>query len=308
MSQAISDIGFVGLGNMGGAIAGRLLSSGAALHVYDSDAATLERFSGLGAFSHSSPQGVADAADVVFTCLPHLAACREVTLGGSGLVKGSRIRVFVEMSTVGPNHLRDYADILSKSGIRTLDAPVSGGASAARSGSLTIMTAGEEALHALLEPILSRISTSVIAIGDRPGDAQTMKLVNNLLAAANMATAFEALTLGCKLGLSPTRMADVVMRSSGASTGFTRRRIDAITSRRFDNGGKIALLEKDIALAFEQAEQAGFPIHDMPALSGMAKLWEAAGEAGMSGDDVTALVKLVERAAGIEVREDAARS
>ena len=296
-------VGFIGLGNMGGAIAERLLVSGCVLHICDRDARAVTRLATLGGVPHVSAKSIADAADIVFTCLPNIAASGDVVYGASGLSEGGRLRCLVEMGTVGPALVREFADHFSPRGIALVDAPVSGGAPAARAGSLTIMVAAAADGRRLVDPLLALISSSIIVIGESPGDAQTMKLINNLLAAANMAVSFEALVLGVKLGLRPSKMTEVISRSSGANTGFTARRIDAIRSRRFDNGGKIALLDKDVALAFEQATQAGFPIGSMPALTGMAKLWEKAVAQGLANEDVTALVKVVEGMAGLEVLE-----
>jgi 3-hydroxyisobutyrate dehydrogenase-like beta-hydroxyacid dehydrogenase len=129
-----------------------------------------------------------------------------------------------------------------------------------------------------------------------------MKLVNNLLAAANMASSYEALALGVKLGLPPSKIVEVVNASSGRNTGMDDRKTTAIMTRRFEGLGSISLLQKDIALAFEVAREAGFPLSALQAFTGMAKLWDAAAEQGMAGEDVSALIKVIERAAGIEVR------
>ncbi|MGI4801786.1 MAG: NAD(P)-dependent oxidoreductase, partial [Janthinobacterium lividum] len=298
-----SSVGMIGLGNMGGAIADRLLDAGVTLHVRDADPGVAARLVRRGATAHGSARDVADAAVVVIGCLPTMKAARSVIDGPGGICNGNGIRFYVEMATVGASHIQDVAVLLAQHGVKTLDAPVSGGAAAARGGSLTIMAGGRRDVLEAVLPVLQVITGTIIPIGEHVGDGQTMKLINNLLAAANMATAFEALVLGTRLGLSPALMADVISRSSGASTGFTTRRVDAIRSRRFDNGGHIGLLAKDIALAFEQVRQLGIIPDALPSLSGMSALWATAMEQGMGTQDVTALVRVVEERLGIEVHE-----
>ncbi len=294
-------VGLVGLGNMGGAIARRLLQNGVTLHVSDIEPAILNAVEALGAVVHTTPKDVADAVEVVFTCLPTVEASGQVLTGEGGISSGGRVRSVVELSTVGATHLSEQAEILKARGIDTLDAPVSGGAGAAEAGTLTIMVGGPDEVLTRLRPTLLQISQSITHIGPTVGDGQTMKLVNNLLAAANMATSFEALAIGVKLGLSPEVMVDVINRSSGANTGFTARRIAAISSRKFDYGAKVGLLEKDIDLAFKAAEQAGIPMGKMTALTGAAELWRAAGQDGLSGEDITTIAKIVERYAGVTI-------
>ncbi|WP_038207138.1 NAD(P)-dependent oxidoreductase [Xenophilus azovorans] len=300
--SALAQVGFIGLGNMGGAIAERLARSGAvALHVFDRDPAASERLAALGATAQASARAVADTAAQVFTCLPSVDASRAALFGPDGIAGGKAVRHCVEMSTIGPGAMRELATRLEAAGLGALDAPVSGGAAGALKGTLAIMVSGAPAVREAAAPVLAAISPKVFTISDRAGDAQVMKLVNNLLAAANMATSFEALVLGVKLGLQPETIIEVVNAGSGRNTGMDDRKTGAILSRRFEGLGKIALLEKDIALAFEVAREAGFPLEATPTIGGMAQLWERAVQQGMAGEDVSALVKVVERRAGVEV-------
>jgi 3-hydroxyisobutyrate dehydrogenase len=295
-------VGFIGLGNMGAPIAERLVAAGMKVHVHDLDAQAAARLAQLGAIVESSAKAVADAALTVCTCLPSIKASGSAVFGANGVSAGQRIRYYVEMSTVGPHAVRAAEARLAERRIATLDAPVSGGAAGARAGTLAIMIAGSQEVRDAVRPILAAISSRIFEIGDAPGQAQTMKLVNNLLAAANMATSFEALALGTKLGLSPSKIVEVVNASSGRNSGMEDRKTGPILARRFEGLGAIALLEKDIGLAFDMARDAGFPVSALNAFTGMAKLWNAAVAQGMAGEDVTALIKVIERAAGIEVR------
>lgn len=295
--------GFIGLGNMGGAIAERLLRQGVELHIFDVNAAAVGRAAAIGAIVHESPCAVADAAETMFGCLPTVAVARDVLFGKDGVIEGKAVRRYLEMSTVGPKAAAAHATATAEYGITLIDAAVSGGAAAALDGTLAIILAGDPAELAAADPLLAAISAKRFMIGDRAGQAQAMKLVNNLLAAANMATSFEALTLGVGMGLDPAAMVEVINAGSGRNTGLVERRVTAILSRRFDSGPKIALLAKDIELAFEHATEIGFPLEAAPALSGMAELWRRAVAGGMAGDDVSALIRVVEDQAGLRVGE-----
>lgn len=294
--------GFVGLGNMGGAIAERLLRQGVALDIYDPDPVACGRAQVLGATLHGSPRAVADVAETVFCCLPTVAIAHEVALGTDGVAGGSVVMRYVEMSTVGPMAAAAQAEALADHGVAFVDAAVSGGAAAALAGNLAIILAGAAEEIAEMEPLLAAISDRRFVVGERAGQAQAMKLVNNLLAAANMATSFEALTIGVGMGLDPAVMVEVINAGSGRNTGLVERRVAAILSGRFDSGPKIGLLAKDIALAFDHAREVGFPLDAAPALTGMAELWQRAVSAGMTNDDVSALIRLVEDRSGFHVR------
>jgi len=293
--------GLIGLGNMGGAIAERLLGQGVTLHVCDLDPVALDRARLLGAIVHPTPQAVADTVSTVIGCLPTVPAARHVLLGPDGIVGGAAVRYYAEMSTIGPAAARDHAAAAADKGCHFIDAAVSGGSAAALGGTLAIMASGDPAGMQNVQPLFTRLTDRLFIVGDSPGQAQAMKLVNNLLAAANMATSFEALTFGVSLGLNPAIMVDVINAGSGRNTGLVDRRVAAILSRRFDSGPKIALLAKDIDLAFGEAKACGFPLDAMPALQGMSQLWQRAVDAGMASDDVSALIQIVERAAGVQV-------
>lgn len=294
-------VGFIGLGNMGGAIAERLLRQGVSLEIHDPDVVASAKMIALGATLHNSPRAVADVARIVFGCLPTAAIARDVALGEDGVANGRQVRIYIETSTIGPQAAADQASELATHAIAMVDAAVSGGAAAALGGTLAIMLAGTVSVLEAVGPVLDCISPKRFVVAEQPGRAQAMKLINNLLAAANMATSFEALTLGVAMGLEPAMMVDVINAGSGRNTGLVERRVSAILSRRFDSGPRIALLAKDIELAFEQAEACGFPLDAIPALSGMAELWKRAMATGMANNDVSELIRVVEERAGHQV-------
>jgi len=303
MIKAAETLGFIGLGNMGAPIAQALLEAGAALCVCDVDAGKVARFEALGAVSCSSPRDVAEQVETVITCLPSVAISAAVRQGQHGLAGGSRLRNVIEMSTVGTVDVRRQAEHLEASGVRTLDAPVSGGSTAVLAGTLLIMVGGDPAHFAGLRGILEMISPRILHVGPNVGDGQAMKIVNNLLAASNMAASFEALLLGVKLGLRPSAMIEAIGQGSGANTGFSKPKIEAISSRRFDYGPRLSIMQKDIEIAFGQAEDAGFPTSRLRTLQGMASFWSDAVQEGLGDQDITMLISLLENETGVTVEE-----
>ena len=293
-------IGLIGLGNMGGAIAQRLLEQGVELFVCDLDRDACERARAQGAVICALPADVADRAAIVIGCLPTVRAVEGVLNGPDGVLQGQAISHYVEMSTIGPASAAQHA-ARAEGRCSYVDAAISGGSGAAAAGQLVIMLAGQPDALAEIAPLVDILSSRHFVVGDKPGQAQAMKLVNNLLAAANMANSFEALTLGVAMGLRPEKIVEVVNVSSGQNTGLVERRVNAILSRRFDSGPKIDLLIKDIDLAFRQAAAIDFPVDALPSLTGMAQLWNRAASSGMGTDDVSALIRLVENAANVEV-------
>nr|WP_283772232.1 NAD(P)-dependent oxidoreductase [Chelatococcus sp. HY11] len=297
----------IGLGSMGGAVGRRLLDRGIALHVFDIDASSIAKFVSRGAIGHVCARDLAHHAEVVLTCLPTTEGSLVARMGQDGIIGGRVAKYVVELSTVGPSAAAEQADLLAKVGIRSIDAPVSGGPHSAENGQLTVMVGGPEANLQAVRPLLEAIGAVVVHVGPNVGDGQRMKLINNLLAASNIANSFEALALGVRMGLTPPAMVDVIGRSSGANTGFSARRIAAVTSRSFEYGGKIALFEKDIALVRSEALALGFPFDSMLALAGVVSRWRVASERGLSDQDLSMLMTVIEDETGVSVIDGAER-
>ena len=291
------DLGFLGLGQMGGAIAERLLGSDARLHVYDPSAAALAHFRELGAIAHESAQAVAAAAPIVFACLPDPKISDRVAdeLAAAPGV----LRLYVEMSTIGRQTVIGIAERLGAHGITVVDCPVSGGPVGARAGTLATMAAGPRAALDELRPWLARIGNSPFELGETPGLGQMMKLVNNLMAIANQTIAFEALVLGAKGGLDPDKMVEVVNKSTGRSVTTETLVPQAVLTRSFDFGARLAVPYKDLALGLAEAEALGVP---MWTTETARQVWRVALGQGMGGEDYSALIKLMEGWAGTEVR------
>ncbi|WP_322107007.1 NAD(P)-dependent oxidoreductase [Paraburkholderia sp. J41] len=294
-----NEVGFIGLGSMGAAMARRLLAAGVRLHVFDAHRPAMANFTAAGAVEHASPKSVADAVGVVFACLPGLDACKAVALGADGVCHGERIATYVECSTVGRRLLLEIEAGLARQDVAVVDAPVSGGPKVADQGKLTVMCSGEPAALDMVRPLLQMLGSKVFEVGAAPGMAQMMKLVNNIVSSANMVAAFEAAVLGAKAGLDVKTMVDVLNAGTGRNTATETKLPMAVLPGTFDFGARIDIMYKDVTLALAEAEALGVP---MRAAQGMAQLWRYAITQGGGPDDYTTLIKYMEAWAGVEVR------
>lgn len=291
-------IGFLGLGQMGAPMAERLLGPGVELHVFDPRPEAVAPFAARGTVPCGSPREVADVAGIVLACLPNAEVSEAAALGPDGVVHGRAIRVHAEMSTIGRGAVERIAAGLAARGIATVDAPVTGGPPGARAGTLAMMAAGGAEAVDAVRPFLLRIGKTVFALGERPGQAQVMKLVNNLLIAANMVSAFEAFAMGAKAGLDAGTMMEVVNAGTGRS--FVSSDImPAVVDRRFGFGAAISVVDKDVALGLDEARSLGVP---MWCIEQAARVWRFAAAQGMAKDDISELARLMERWAGAEIR------
>ena len=252
-------IGFIGLGRMGGHMAGRLIDAGHTLVVFDVNDQAVSALRARGAERAASPRAIADAAELVFASLPSPAIVRDTALGSEGVVNGSAIKTFIDLSTTGPGVSAIVAKGLAEKGIAALDAPVSGGVKGAREGTLAVMVGGPQATYDALQPILSVLG-KLFFMGETPGAGQTMKLVNNLMAACHIAITGEGMAMGVKAGLDPKLMIDVLNVSSGRSSATQDKWPRSVLPRTFDFGFATALCFKDVRLCLEEAEAMGVPM------------------------------------------------
>lgn len=290
------DLGFLGLGQMGAAIAERLQQAGAVLHVFDPNEAAVAPFVARGASRYASAAAVADVSRIVFACLPNGSVSETVA---RDVASGGAVRIYVEMSTIGSPAMTQIQDIVAPRGIILVDCPISGGPKGARAGTLTMLAAGPPEARAEILPWLRRVGGTVFQIGDKAGQAQLMKLVNNLISAANMATAFEALVLGAKGGLDPDQMVQVLNASTGQNSATLTKIPKAVLTGSFDYGASLTTLTKDIRLGLKEAEALGVP---MWVLETVGQLWRFGEQQGLGRADFTSLIKVLEAWAGIEVR------
>jgi 3-hydroxyisobutyrate dehydrogenase-like beta-hydroxyacid dehydrogenase len=291
-------IGFVGLGEMGGRMAGRLLAAGHALAVYDTDEAARSRAHGSGAQICASVREVADVAGTVLVSLPTPAIVREVACGADGLLGGSALHTYVDLSTTGVETAEAVAATLSAAGLRCVDAPVSGGIAGAQAGTLTVMVSGVQAAVADVRPLLEVIGGNVFVVGEHPGAGQLAKVINNLLSATAILVTAEATALAVKGGLDPAVLLDAIAVSSGSNTAVTDKFPRQVLTRRFEQGFRLELMAKDVRLCLDAAQRVGAP---MLTSSVIGSIWELGVATLPAGADCTELAKLVEEWAGVTI-------
>ncbi len=294
-------IGFVGLGQMGAAIAQRLLAAGHKLMVYDLNPQAVRPLEQAGAQVASDLATLARTTPVVFMSLPSVEATHTVV---GALQGGQCLKVVVETSTVGPAAVRSVAALLASQGVELVDAPVSGGPRGAAAGTLSVMHAASPSAMARVLPLLETIAGKRFDVGAVPGLAQVCKLVNNAISAAGMVAACEATVVGIKAGLD----ADTLLAAINAGSGRNAATIDkfpgAILPGSFDYGGPMGLMLKDLSLYLQEASAAGVPQSVVPAA---LAAWQTAVDRSGFDADYSRVICHLEADAGVQVRSGASR-
>jgi 3-hydroxyisobutyrate dehydrogenase-like beta-hydroxyacid dehydrogenase len=296
------EIGFIGLGNMGFPMARRLLQKQHDVIAFDTNGAALERLVALGARHAASPKEVAGRAETVMASLPSPIASLEVATGAAGVIGGSRVKRYVDLSTVGSQTAVQIHDLLAERNIAAIDSPVSGGVSGAEKGELAVMVSGPRNEFAVIRTALEAIGRPFY-VGEKPGSAQTMKLANNILAANVLAATSEVVVMGVKSGLDPGVMIEVLNAGSGATSASRDKFPRAILPRTFDYGFATGLMVKDVRLYLDEARALGVPT-DVAETIG--RLWEAAARDQGPDSDFTTVIKPFEKAAGVTVGRSSA--
>ncbi len=289
------DVGFIGLGRLGRPMAERLLAAGHTVHAFNRSRAPVEALAAKGARPASSLADIAARADIVLTALPTEETVLAVYEELSRSARAEQL--FLDHSTVSPDTSRRCASLLWARGARFLDAPVSGGPEGAAAGTLTIMVGGGAAAFERALPVLRAYGANIRRCGD-VGAGEVVKLVNQLLTTIHALAAAEAMVLTAKLGADPELVFEVISTSLGASAMF-RRVVPLILARDFSGGAMIRLYVKDLAIARALARSAGAPL---PLGELTEQRFREAAARGMADEDVAAMVRLWEEAAGVSVR------
>jgi len=285
--------GIVGVGNMGGGMAKRLLSLGWPVVVHDLDANKLSELNALGAQISANAAAVAQAADTVIVCVIDAAQIQQVFDGPQGLLAGLKAGQTVIMCpTIAPSDTEHFAQQLQAIGVHMVDAPMSGGPIRAGNGTMSLMLAAPEDVLAAQDALLQALSNQCVLISHRVGDGARVKLVNNLLAGINLVGSCEAMVLAEKMGLSQDTALSLIERSSGQSWIATDR-LRRVFANDTSIGSHMRLLAKDTRLAMASAEQVGF--------SGWlgadaAKAFAMACEQGMTDMDDSQMLAFIRQA------------
>jgi 3-hydroxyisobutyrate dehydrogenase-like beta-hydroxyacid dehydrogenase len=291
-------VGYLGVGNMGQPMAEKLLDGGHDLIVFDISEAAMQPLLLRQARRASSPKDVGDQCEIVAVSLPTLAAFRAAVLGPEGLAAGRSLKVLLNTCTVGVPFLREVEAALAPNGVMIVDCPISGGPAGARAGTLSVMVSGDPGAVEKVRPLISLWGRTLTIAGDKPGAAQVLKLTNNILFAVSLAATSEAFVMGAKGGLDPEVMVNAINAGSGRNGATLTVMPNAVLDRSFGYGAALHILMKDIDLAIAQGEELGIPMWVCQAARLVYKhaMFEGAGD-----DDISTLIRHVERDAGFEM-------
>lgn len=288
-------IGFAGLGLMGGRMARNLLKKGFPLTVWNRTPERCEPLAKDGARIAKSPRDLAEHSDVVVACVADPAAVERLVFAGDGLLGGVRPGFrYLECSTVSPDTTRRVQAALRERGADALEAPVTGSKNGAENATLLFMTGGDEALHDELMPVMMAMGTKAIHCGAM-GQGSTVKLIGNSVISFMLEALCEGVVLGRKAGVPLEKIVEVIQASGYASPYYSFKGA-AIAKRDFDEHFAIDLLVKDQTLLLEQASALKSP---MPGLAAVREVFQAARAQGHGREDICAVVKALEKAAGL---------
>jgi 2-hydroxy-3-oxopropionate reductase len=291
-------IGFIGLGIMGRPMAKNLIKAGYKLIVYDKFA-KLDDVIALGAEKASSNKEVASKTDVIITMLPNSPHVKEAILGSGGVIEEIKSgSIVVDMSSIAPAASQEVGAALKAKGVSFLDAPVSGGEPKAIDGTLAIMVGGEKQVFDTVKPILEKMGSSVVLVGDI-GAGNVTKLANQIIVALNIAAVSEAFTLAAKAGVNPVSVFDAIKGGLAGSTVMNAK-VPMILDGNFKPGFRIELHIKDLQNALDTAHSLGAPI---PLTASVMETLQALKTDGFAANDHSAIVRHYEKLAKIEVRK-----
>jgi 3-hydroxyisobutyrate dehydrogenase len=257
--MSADQIGYVGLGNMGGALASRLQLTHS-LIVHDINANSVSKMVEQGAHAAEDATDLARRCNVILICLPTSDHVRSVIFGERGLINGLRPgTMIIDQSTGDPAVTRAMAATLADRGVTLIDAPVSGGAKGAEAGTIAIMVGASLAQFQAASIILGAISANIHHAGEL-GAGQVMKLVNNLVSAAQRIMTIEGVALAAKNGVDPNKACEILL-SGGARNAFLQTFMTThVIKGDLFSGFTLGLMHKDVRLACEMASASGVPL------------------------------------------------
>jgi 3-hydroxyisobutyrate dehydrogenase len=289
-------VGVIGLGSMGMGAALNLVKAGHEVHGCDPREAARAEFAAAGGHIAQTAGALPSdlAAVVVFVVN---AAQTEQVLFSDDAVTLPEGAVVLCCTTVAPAAAKALEHRLAERGLLLLDAPVSGGAKAARAGSMTVMASGTPAAFAAAEPVLAAIAQKIWRLGDQAGIGSTVKMVNQLLAGVHIATAAEALALGIRAGADPRTLFEVISSSAGSSWMW-QNRIPHILDGDDTPLSAVNIFVKDLGIVLDQARALTFPL---PMAAAAHQLFLAAAAAGHGARDDAFVIRFWEELTGIEL-------
>ena len=292
------NIGFIGIGIMGRPMAKNLIKAGYALTVYDKYS-NVDDLVALGAKKASSNKDVASQCEIIFTMLPNSPQVKEAVLGADGVLEGAKKgSILVDMSSIAPGAAQEICAAVKEKGVVMLDAPVSGGEPKAIEGTLAIMVGGDAGAFETVKPILEKMGSSAIRVGDI-GAGNVTKLANQIIVALNIAAVSEAFVLATKAGVNPEAVFNAIKGGLAGSTVMNAK-VPMILDGNFKPGFRIELHIKDLQNALDTAHALNVPV---PLTANIMETMQALKTDDMAANDHSAIVRYYEKLAKVEVRK-----
>jgi 3-hydroxyisobutyrate dehydrogenase-like beta-hydroxyacid dehydrogenase len=274
-------------------MAGRLTEAGFELKVFDVVAERASPLVEMGAASAASPKKAAEGSGALVLMVANAAQANNVLFGEGGvagaLPEGAAV---VVMSTIGPEAVREIDQELAGRGLRTLDAPVSGGVARAERGDLLIMAGGPRDLFEELRPVLDAMGSSVVHCGPRVGDGQAVKLVNQLLCGVHIVAAAEALAYAESLGLDPRFVFETIRHGAANSFMLEDRGERMLEEEYVPPKSALDIFVKDMGLVGNAAEERGF---EAPLAAAALEMYLAGRDAGLGAEDDSGVIRVFRR-------------
>jgi 3-hydroxyisobutyrate dehydrogenase len=294
----VERVGFVGLGIMGSRMAANLRRAGYDLTVFNRTGERAEAFAAEhGATIAGTPAEVGAASDVVITMVVDGAQVDAVLLGEDGVAtQAGDGTLCVDMSTIAPADTRRIGAALHERGIGFVDAPVTGSSPKAEDGTLTIMAGGGEAAFERARPLFEVMGELVVHVGEL-GQGQTVKLINNAVAATNASTLAQALVVGKATGVDLEALVKIMGAGSGGSAMLALK-AEPMRTHNYATLFKLEHMLKDVRLCLEEGQAAGVPF---PAAAHTREVLTAAMGRDLGDADFAAIVEVVEALAGIRL-------
>ena len=259
----MTKIGFIGLGNVGGKLAGSLIRNGHDVTVRDLDDSLVQAYVARGAKAASSPKALGEAVDIIITCLPSPAASAAVAEGEDGFIQVMRPgQVWMEMSTTDHNEVLRLSKLVEAKGAVIMDCPVSGGCHRADTGNIAIFAAGKREAFDKVFPVLKTMGRRILHTGDL-GTASTLKVVTNYLCTVHLAALAEALTV-CKVGGMDMNTAYEAIRISSGNSFVHETESQVILNGSRDINFTMDLVIKDVGLFDQWAQDLKVPLEISP--------------------------------------------
>ncbi len=292
-ASQVAALGFVGLGNMGGRMAKRLLSRNYQMSVYNRTSSKTGEFAALGAAVAKTPRELAAASDVILVCVTNDQAQAQVMFGEDGVLAGAREgSLIIDLSTVSPAASRRVYQAAGEKGVAMIDAPVSGSTPQVEQGTLAIFVGGDEQAYQRSRPILAALGQGIFYMGPS-GMGATMKLVVNVMLGVGMQALAEAITFGEKAGIERNTLLDILGQTS-VLTGGQKAKLANVRSGRYPEQFGLAMMYKDFGLIHDQAVESAVP---MPATAVAQQIYKAAIEQGLQGD-FSIMIQFMQELAG----------